>query len=417
MDSFLSRLDGDGELDSSGEFTISREKALAKLVDFAFEEPELWVLKMVQAAVAGGASRVLFWQTSRSLTVGFDLDNPPQADEVFGAVFSPTDAGSLFLNELAFGLRALLNSRSFEVRSVQPGCRRAAGLKWDQNEIRKGKKRALKASLEIVVSAIDVWFEKGARRRLEQFQHVFDRAAYCPIPIIWDSREVSVLNQKPFHISESPVNLMAGYLYEVQGDGERAVANRRTNPIKEFRPLLSWKRRPEPCQGSFQLFFGRAHNGKIEDAPFNLVWTRLGVSCAAHQYLAALGGFFELSGDHLKTDLSGLKLEITDADILAGKKQLPRIRPMAESAIQRSLEIAPVTTYREMASGIGQGVFYLHPFVMVGLFYSLAEYLGSEKPPPLEQRRASQKRELQERLVNLLTVSPFETDSAATVER
>ncbi|MBI3928097.1 MAG: hypothetical protein HY319_21315 [Armatimonadetes bacterium] len=58
LEACLEGLHSGGELDSSGAFTLTREKAVEKLRSFRLAEPRLYVLNLLAAAVAGGAGRI-----------------------------------------------------------------------------------------------------------------------------------------------------------------------------------------------------------------------------------------------------------------------------------------------------------------------------------------------------------------------
>ena len=58
MDKFLRESSHAGQWDSQGEFQVSVARALTKLAEYALSRPEQWILKMVQAAVAGEARKL-----------------------------------------------------------------------------------------------------------------------------------------------------------------------------------------------------------------------------------------------------------------------------------------------------------------------------------------------------------------------
>ena len=54
VDDLLSQLSNEGQLQSSGSFTVDLSRAKEKLARYVFEDPFYYILKLVQAAVAGG---------------------------------------------------------------------------------------------------------------------------------------------------------------------------------------------------------------------------------------------------------------------------------------------------------------------------------------------------------------------------
>ena len=67
--SLLERLRQGGTVDSLGQFTLDVEKARSKMARFQLTEPLRFVLEVVMAAVAGGATRIDITSQSRQLTV------------------------------------------------------------------------------------------------------------------------------------------------------------------------------------------------------------------------------------------------------------------------------------------------------------------------------------------------------------
>src|SRR5579862_6051470 len=58
MDDFLRSLRGEGRVDSQGQFTLDWGQGLAKLRAFQLTDPDAWVLKVTQASVAAGCTRM-----------------------------------------------------------------------------------------------------------------------------------------------------------------------------------------------------------------------------------------------------------------------------------------------------------------------------------------------------------------------
>lgn len=97
-----------GALDSSGEFTLSRDHAQKKLQQFALPEPRLYVLNLVASALCGGATFAEFTTDADELWLRTDaqLEDPRQLAEFESLVFSSETASAL--KELAIGLSGIL---------------------------------------------------------------------------------------------------------------------------------------------------------------------------------------------------------------------------------------------------------------------------------------------------------------------
>ena len=96
LEAYLVEHTDEGELDSSGEFTMDRDKALAKLSQFQLPGDHHWALKLVQAVVAGGA---LALEIRLTLTGSqFSFDDLWTLDEL-EAAFYDTDLSGLSLRD------------------------------------------------------------------------------------------------------------------------------------------------------------------------------------------------------------------------------------------------------------------------------------------------------------------------------
>lgn len=71
MDSFLQDQHSVGESHSQGGFTISLRESVRKLREYQFKQPEIYVLLLVSATIAKGATKVEVREDSRSLVLSF----------------------------------------------------------------------------------------------------------------------------------------------------------------------------------------------------------------------------------------------------------------------------------------------------------------------------------------------------------
>ncbi|MGE0494703.1 MAG: hypothetical protein AB7S38_36170 [Vulcanimicrobiota bacterium] len=104
LQSYLATLGRDGRRDSQGRFSLSTEKALAKLAEFQLLDPSLYAVHLVAAAVTAQAQRVeISHATDR---IEFEFDRPIcQADELenlYSAVSISHD--QTWLRHLAIGV-------------------------------------------------------------------------------------------------------------------------------------------------------------------------------------------------------------------------------------------------------------------------------------------------------------------------
>lgn len=117
--------------DSTGEFTISAEKALEKLAHSQLPDPAFWILKILQFATVHGASngRIAFGRTSIHLQL--TLRKPVSFSQIRGGLGTVKSLEDPALEHLVTGLRALggRGDRKFALRLMQPDC--SEYLLWD----------------------------------------------------------------------------------------------------------------------------------------------------------------------------------------------------------------------------------------------------------------------------------------------
>lgn len=358
MDRFLEEGRNVGQHDSEGCFQLSGERALAKLAQFTVSRPEQWILKMVQAAVAGGATRLAITQSRRETRLVFALSDLPALAELELALLAPESPATPFLTELTIGLRSLLSTRRLTV--VWPGEEEGC-LRWNGQSLLRETSSSARTSFEVVVEASGQGWLGGQKERAAESHALQTEAAYCPIPLWLDGREVSVLDLPPVsrhtdHVEGSPRHLACGYLSDPQGEGEPAISTRTRNPLYTGTPLMRWSRGERADLGSFSVFSSRSRRAADVDETFRFIWTRYGVACAVREHDSApLGGFLQLSGDHLRSDLSGLSLQVEPDTLREAYQNLGRLRKPMISSLAWLEGFRPLATYGELAARVARG--------------------------------------------------------------
>ena len=71
LQQLLRQQQAEGKFDSGGQFTLDRDKALAKLAAFQLPRRGAWILKIVQSAVLAGATDLKIVQTNFETRVTF----------------------------------------------------------------------------------------------------------------------------------------------------------------------------------------------------------------------------------------------------------------------------------------------------------------------------------------------------------
>lgn len=206
---------GEAVKDSSGAFTISREKALEKLAAFRLPRDSAWTLKIVQAAVASGCSQLDIRQTGTATE--FHLSGPTgwTLDQVESEFYRVESCSETSLEYLKHGLwSASLNSgRPFSL----------AAPDWPEALLWKGD-RLLRKSVPpvretvLTVSHRGIVEAPGASRlaRYEGFSRNRELAAHaftCPRPLFLDKRRIDALQICDRHgLSGSSYPIQMGFI-------------------------------------------------------------------------------------------------------------------------------------------------------------------------------------------------------------
>lgn len=128
---FFNDLKGDGELHSSGAFSISPRQALKKLGAFTLSEPDAWTLFAVQAAVLAGSEDCVFTNQGNRVDVRFSSCSPFSLKDVVEALEYAQirdSVGGLLTNlarigmvrEWSMTMSLKVDDRSLEVLKLSP---------------------------------------------------------------------------------------------------------------------------------------------------------------------------------------------------------------------------------------------------------------------------------------------------------
>ena len=193
----------------SGKFTISPELALKKLGAHQFPRPSMWVLKIVQAAVASEATALRIVPTKTGLDFELDLPNAWSLDLFQAGFFSPEVEGDRGFDHLKRGLWsvALAHEQDFALH-----CGRSSEkLVWSGGTLRrevcepdpqtrlsvfspKSEPAAKRGWLSSIVSTV-----RSAVEHVSDGQAIYrelhDKAYACPIPLTYQSSRVDNLGR------------------------------------------------------------------------------------------------------------------------------------------------------------------------------------------------------------------------------
>ncbi len=209
VDDLLSQLSSEGELQSSGRFTVDVSKAKEKLAQFQFQDAFYYILKLVQAAVAGGASGLSLQSRTAEVEVtilglGF---TPYQLENVLYSLMADSSETTPALRHFAMGLNAAVNTRASEIVVQSFDGKEGLEVHWTKKGQRSGawapKKALPQTRMLLKRTAADVFSDisakigsrdifsmfSGDRKGMDREQAlIYDHCAFCPMPISINGR-------------------------------------------------------------------------------------------------------------------------------------------------------------------------------------------------------------------------------------
>lgn len=192
-----------GLLDSKGSFTISTEKAMLKLSSLQLPRPEMWILKVVQAAVLLDCSGIVITMTRKKIRIEFTHTVPLDGKSLLTALGSTDPFDEPGVSDLVTGLRAVgVNPpRSFGV--ALSGEFPTQYITWDGKDLAwvEAELGSNRRSLTIEVANIAEKGESSLVSRIyslatqtnaAEFQVLSKHVFGCPVPVLVDGRRLDV---------------------------------------------------------------------------------------------------------------------------------------------------------------------------------------------------------------------------------
>ncbi len=333
LDDFLAREIALGQLQSSGHFTLTREKALEKLAAFQLPNENAWVLKVVQAAVLGGFSELNVRLSNSNVEFGFMGSSSWSLEEFEQSFYDPESSSDRSLQALKQALWSvsLHGGRPFQLvgRDWQQS------LFWNGQRLSReplGESRATRLTVSHRVLG-DSGFPilrgiEAARRNSDILLELRQKAFVCPIPLRADARRIDALHLCPGHgLSSASYPFQLGFLADPDLPSLNLSAlghddyYQDTSLHRDLEKLVTWKSRPsqdfavaalltghvkEVSQGKSTVWKAYPHQCRI-------YWVLDGVviDCRAFAFQersCSLG--LVASAEGLTTDLSGFNLQV-----------------------------------------------------------------------------------------------------------
>lgn len=224
-----------GELNSEGVFTVDLARALPKLEKFQLPKPHFGLLKVIQSAVASGASRIELHFTATTLSIEHDGE-PPSAEQLrtlLDHLMAPDlPVRGRSLRDLAIGVNTTLarGSRWVEVCARQPDGwvrqRWLGRVESEQAEIqprfaggsgfnlrfamRRGFQESASQLFGLGGKSVSSLLTRSRDAMDEDARAIYDRCRYAPVDLRINGRRVPpasfgqrVLKRwSPFHLRE-----------------------------------------------------------------------------------------------------------------------------------------------------------------------------------------------------------------------
>lgn len=230
LDNLLESMAREGRVDSSGGFTIDLAAAQLKLAKFTLPDSRGYILKMVQAAVAGNASELHLDSHDRAVEVrilGLELEQ----DGLELLLYRLAESGKALPRasyHLAVGIRAALGLESSEISICSCDGKAEKRILWARNSIKhevqeserppetvlrftRTRWRFFKESLKTLTHRDFMGMVRGERSGYDEEQRlVNDICCLAPLKITINGRQVPRLAQLP-NPSLRPYPKSAGY--------------------------------------------------------------------------------------------------------------------------------------------------------------------------------------------------------------
>lgn len=190
LEAFLAAQSDEGRYFDTAAFTIDSVKALQKLGQYQLSDSGLWLVKLVQAAVAAQASAVAIQFGHRTVSVGFEAPSDWQADALLEIVLSGVLPKDRALGHLVTAIRGCASSPN---EAVRWSCGHAAVdlgatcrvTQQEPSEVfrltatRPVRSRSWKRALTSSISDLSLQI-------VEERDALRSRCWVCPIPIVVD---------------------------------------------------------------------------------------------------------------------------------------------------------------------------------------------------------------------------------------
>ena len=389
IESFLAEQADYGEVESVGSFTVSGERAVAKLAEFQLPRPSAWILKMVQAGVLGQAASIVIKQKSKSTSVTFDSVRLGSLEELRDIWTHPAPILSAAQKPLLIALRAVgfARRRPILVTKRTPG-QASVSLFWNGlrlSAIQPAKTNILEKDLFGGTAEKDqLCFHIGSSplgddNRLhrtkgfndtvaEEFRELQQHAVSCPVPLTIDGRRVDHFGMEDVSLHRKPMAFGCEPMEEAGAAG-----------LKVGLRFFSQAGRRGLAASAWVLYKTSRHY------PSQVCWVKDGVVCEVDSLSGTRGRSpfclrLYLPADDLGTDLTGLHLifpspELRSERRLAALRLFQRRVQDSGSALSAPTDVHP--TVRKAGEWIGPAAVLMGGTLLAPFTWGLGLVVGA----------------------------------------
>jgi hypothetical protein len=202
LKSILEDLKSDVSFDSHGLFTLDKSKARLKMKKYQLLDPHYYVLELVQAAIAGGATRIDFYIDSDDLIMTFDGMHytRDELDNIYSSLFvSQKDTSLERFRELAVGLNSAQALNPKFIKIISGDGQQAAQLTFtppnnevlvEPEEIIKGTRIHVKDRISWRAAAR--FLNRIADKLPAEGRIIKKHCMYCNIPISINQKQIEI---------------------------------------------------------------------------------------------------------------------------------------------------------------------------------------------------------------------------------
>lgn len=305
LEDYLSRLGHRGQARES--FTIDLRQALLKMATHQMPTPGLWAVKLVQGAVAAGATRVDFKLSRRTLHFRAFGDFPASAVGLLEQVLGTHTAIRRADRHWATALRAALGRRPQQLTLVTVAGREMQRISVTSSGAIQSEVSRLDRSQTNYRLLVRLDYADNDGPLGDEFRELCQRCYLCPIPLVVNGRDV-IRENLPYWTSH------AEPLRPGEETLELGITPQRGTEAFHFRGA----ERLHPGRHQCAFFLGLM----LAQAPVRpeVYWLRDGALLGPHPVdFAPLPAQVQivLPGDHCELDLSEWAVRQPDADLPA----------------------------------------------------------------------------------------------------